>query len=57
MSRVKAYQCAICDKSDADDLADKRFCHAGLWPHCGNAKDCREAFKLIEGKGRIGVHR
>ncbi len=36
---------------------DKRFCRAGYWPGCGDPDGCREAFKPITGRGRIGVHR
>ena len=34
-----------------------RFCRAGYWPGCGDPDGCREAFKPITGRGRIGVHR
>ena len=39
------------------DVSDKRFCRAGYWPGCGDPDGCREAFKPITGRGRIGVHR
>lgn len=52
-----SYQCGICDRLDVDDVSDKRFCHAGYWPGCGDPDGCREAFKPITGRGRIGVHR
>lgn len=55
--KIRAYQCEICDMLDVDDVTDKRFCRAGLWPGCGEPDLCREAFRPIEGKGRIGVHR
>ncbi len=56
-SKIRAYQCEICDTLDVDDATDKRFCRAGFWPGCGDPDGCRAAFKLIEGNGRIGVHR
>jgi hypothetical protein len=56
-AKIRAYQCEICDRLDVNDLSDKRFCTAGFWPGCGDPDGCREAFKQIEGKGRIGVHR
>ena len=55
--KIRAYQCGICDRLDVDDVTDKRFCRAGFWPGCGDSDGCREAFKLITGAGRIGVHR
>ena len=45
------------DRLDVDDVSDKRFCRAGYWPGCGDPDGCREAFKPITGRGRIGVHR
>lgn len=57
MKKIKAYQCDICDMLDVDDVTDKKFCRAGLWPHCGEPDECRKSFRPIEGKGRIGVHR
>lgn len=55
--KFKAYQCHICGMADVDDVTDKRFCRAGYWPKCGDAKGCKAAFRPIEGRGRIGVHR
>ena len=55
--KIRAYQCDICDVLDVDDFTDKRFCRAGFWPGCGDPDGCREAFRPIEGRGRIGVHR
>lgn len=55
--KIRAYQCGICDRLDVDDVSDKRFCRAGYWPGCGDPDGCREAFKPITGRGRIGVHR
>jgi hypothetical protein len=55
--KIRAYQCGICDRLDVDDISDKRFCRAGYWPGCGDPDGCREAFKPITGRGRIGVHR
>lgn len=55
--KLRAYQCNKCDRLDVDDATDKRFCRAGYWPGCGDDKGCKEAFRPIEGKGRIGVHR
>jgi hypothetical protein len=55
--RFKAYQCNVCDLCDVDDVTDKRFCRAGYWKKCGDAKGCKAAFRLIKDNGRIGVHR
>ena len=55
--KIRAYQCGICDRLDIDDVSDKRFCRAGYWPGCGDPNGCREAFKPITCRGRIGVHR
>ncbi len=54
--KIRAYQCDICDRLDVDDCTDKRFCRAGFYPGCGDPDGCREAFKPITGRGRIGVH-
>lgn len=56
-TKIRAYQCEICDNLDVDDATDKRFCACGFWPGCGDPDGCRKAFKPITGKGRIGVHR
>lgn len=56
-TKIRAYQCEICDNLDVDDATDKRFCACGFWPGCGEPDGYREAFKPITGKGRIGVHR
>lgn len=55
--KIRAYQCEICERLDVDDATDKRFCRCGFWPGCGDPDGCREAFKPITGRGRIGVHR
>lgn len=56
-NKIRAYQCEICDRLEVDDFSDKKFCRCGFYPRCGDPDGCREAFKPIEGKGRIGVHR
>lgn len=55
--KIRAYQCEICERLDVDDATDKKFCRCGFWPGCGDPDGCREAFKPITGRGRIGVHR
>ena len=56
-AKIRAYHCGICENLDIDDATDKLFCRCGFWPGCGDPDSCREAFRPIEGKGRIGVHR
>lgn len=55
-SKIKAYQCHLCDHFDVDDFSDKTFCHCGFWPGCGDPDGCREAFRPVQGRGIIGAH-
>ena len=55
--KIRAYQCEICANLDVDDFTDKKFCHAGFWPGCGDPDGCRKAFRPVEGRGIIGAHR
>lgn len=56
-AKIRAYQCKICDNLDVDDFTDKLFCGYGYYRGCGDPDGCREAFRPIKGRGRIGVHR
>ena len=55
-SKIKAYQCELCEHFDVDDLSDETFCHRGFWPGCGDPDGCREAFEPVKGRGIIGAH-
>lgn len=48
--QLKAYQCDICNNCHDDDMSDRRFCSAGLWPGCGEAETCRQEFSVIAGE-------
>lgn len=56
-SKIRAYQCKICDCLDIDDFTDKLFCRAGYYPGCGDPDGCRAMFRPITNGGRIGPHR
>ncbi len=55
-SKIRAYQCKLCGRLDVDDLSERCFCRAGLYPGCGEPELCRKAFVPVEGKGVLGAH-